>query len=446
MGGARSILHVDLDAFFVSCELLRRPELTGLPVVVAGGAEFHPGEPRRPGRAVVSAASYEARSFGVRSALPLSAALRQCPELVVLPVDIAYYAALSKQVFAVFRDYTPLVEPGSLDEAYLDVGGSRLLAGDGPSIAATIQRRLISELGLPCSVGIATCKTAAKVASDLHKPRGLVVVPPGGEAEFLAPLPLERLPGAGPKTVERLRLLGVRKIGDLARLDHPSLLAALGSQGAQLQARARGHDPSPVVPPGLPRSISRERTFEVDLTSLDEAQRMVRQMAFAVAGRLRAQGLLAGTVILKVRFQDFRTVTRQQALAAPTCLDLQLSRSARELLEPVYEPGVRLLGVGAGRLQEGEVAGLFPTDESRAARLDQALDRLRAQFGAQAITRGVGDAGRVSDWNRDHLRALGDPPSSAGEPPYHRAVEFEDRRPGLGDRARGPAGRGAGGR
>ncbi len=407
MGTARTILHADLDAFFVSCELLRRPELTGRPVAVAGGAEFHPGEPRRPGRAVVSAASYEARAFGVRSALPLSVALRQCPELVVLPVDIAHYAELSKQVFAVFRDYTPLVEPGSLDEAYLDVSGSRLLAGEGPTIAATIQRRLSSELGLPCSVGVATCKTVAKVASDLRKPRGLVVVPPGGETEFLAPLPLERLPGAGPKTVERLKLLGARTIGDLARLDQPSLLAALGSQGAQLQARARGHDPSPVVPPGLPRSISRERTFEVDLTSVDEAQRMVRQMTYAVAGRLRAQGLLAGTVILKVRFQDFRTVTRQRALAAPTSLDLQLSRSARELLEAVYEPGIRLLGVGAGRLQTGEQAGLFPTDESRAARLDQALDRLRSQFGAAAITRGVGDLGRVSDWNRDHLRELG---------------------------------------
>ncbi len=410
MGTARSIVHADLDAFFVSCELLRRPELTGRPVVVAGGAEFRPGEPRRPGRAVVSAASYEARAFGVRSALPLSAALRQCPELVVLPVDIAHYAELSKQVFAVFRDYTPLVEPGSLDEAYLDVSGSRLLAGEGPTIAATIQRRLSSELGLPCSVGVATCKTVAKVASDLRKPKGLVVVPPGEEAGFLAPLPLERLPGAGPKTVERLKLLGARTIGDLAGLDHPSLLAALGSQGVQLQARARGHDPSPVVPPGLPRSISRERTFEVDLTSSDEARRMVRQMAFSVAGRLRAQGLLAGTVTLKVRFQDFRTVTRQQALATPSCLDLQLSRSAQELLEAVYEPGVRLLGVGAGRLQEGEEAGLFATDESRAARLDQALDRLRSQFGARAITRGVGDLGRVSDWNRDHLRALGEPP------------------------------------
>ncbi len=414
MGTARTILHADLDAFFVSCELLRRPELTGRPVAVAGGAEFHPGEPRRPGRAVVSAASYEARAFGVRSALPLSVALRQCPELVVLPVDIAHYAELSKQVFAVFRDYTPLVEPGSLDEAYLDVSGSRLLAGEGPTIAATIQRRLSSELGLPCSVGVATCKTVAKVASDLRKPRGLVVVPPGGETEFLAPLPLERLPGAGPKTVERLKLLGARTIGDLARLDQLSLLAALGSQGAQLQARARGHDPSPVVPPGLPRSISRERTFEVDLTSLNEARRMVRQMAFAVAGRLRAQGLLAGTVILKVRFQDFRTVTRQQSLATPSCLDLQLSRSAEGLLAAVYAPGVRLLGVGAGRLQEAEESGLFPTDESRAARLDQALDRLRSQFGARAITRGVGDLGRVSDWNRDHLRALGEPPLPDG--------------------------------
>ena len=407
MAQVRSILHVDLDAFFVSCELLRRPELAGLPVAVAGGAESHPGQPRTPGRAVVSAASYEARSFGVRSALPLSAALRQCPQLVVLPVDIDHYAALSKRVFSVFGQYTPLVEPGSLDEAFLDVGGSRLLAGDGATIAATIQRRLLAELGLPSSVGVSTCKTVAKVASDLHKPRGLVVVPPGAEAEFLAPLPLERLPGAGPRTLERLRLLGASTIGDLAALDRTALLAALGPQGVQLQERARGHDPAPVTPPGMPRSISRERTFETDLTSLEEASRMVRLMAFAVAGRLRAQGLRAGAVTLKVRFHNFRTVSRQRSLPEPSCLDLELAAAARELLAPVFEPGIRLLGVGADRLREGEQGRLFAADDSRAARLDAALDRLRLMFGARSISRGVGALGAQSDWNRDHLRGLG---------------------------------------
>ncbi len=417
MTGTRTILHVDLDAFFVSCELLRRPELRGRPVVVAGGGESHPGEARSAGRSVVSAASYEARPSGVRSALPLARALRLCPQLVVLPVDIDHYARISKQVFAIFQQYTPLVEPGSLDEAYLDVSGSQLVAGDGPTIAAAIQTRLADELGLPASVGVASCKTVAKVASDLRKPRGLVVVPPGQEGDFLSELALERLPGAGPKTVARLRLLGVTTLGDLALLDDARLRAVLGPQGEQLRDRARGHDPAPVVPPGVPRSLSRERTFARDLTDLTEAQRMVRLLSFAVARRLRAGGLLAGAVSLKARFADFQTTTRQLTLPRPASADLELVAAAQELLRRVWQPGVRLLGVGAEQLVPHGQGQLFEGPAEKGARLDVALDRLRDRFGTGAIARGIGSLGAEEDWNRDHLRQLGPPPAGGGGAP-----------------------------
>jgi DNA polymerase-4 len=409
MDPARTILHVDLDAFFVSCELLRRPELRGRPVVVAGGEESHPETRPPPGRSVVSAASYEARPFGVHSALPLSRALTLCPQLVALPVDIGHYASISKQVFSIFHSYTPLVEPGSLDEAYLDVSGSRLLHGDGEQIARTIQDRLQQELGLPASVGVATSKTVAKIGSDLRKPRGLVVVPPGEEASFLAPLAIERLPGAGPKTCARLKLVGLNTLGKLAAAPARLLTEVLGPGAAGLQRRATGDDPSPVELPGVPRSVSREETYPTDIGSLAQLEARARVLAAAVGQRLRASHLLAGTVSLKLRFADFETITRQAGLPNPTCADIELAEGASRLLVRSWQPGrlVRLLGVGTEGVTERSQLGLFEESGAGLERLDLALDRLRDRYGPGIIGRGTESLEESSDWNRDHLRRLG---------------------------------------
>ncbi|MHB8325103.1 MAG: DNA polymerase IV [Candidatus Dormibacteria bacterium] len=410
MEAARTILHVDLDAFFVSCELLRHPELAGLPVVVAGGGASGPTARANPGRAVVSAASYEARPLGVHSALPLAQALARCPELVVLPVDIGHYARISEQVFAVFHGYSPLVEPGSLDEAYLDVSGSRLLHGEGFAIARSIQARLGAELGLPASVGVAPSKTVAKIASDLRKPRGLVVVSPGEESDFLAPLEVARLPGAGPKTTARLHQLGIDTLGQLAQAPTRLLIEVLGPGAVGLQRRARGDDPSPVELPGVARSISREETYPVDLERASDLEARTRVLAAAVGRRLREGRLLAETVFVKLRFADFETITRRAGLHRPSCADLDLAHCADELVKRAWPPGraVRLLGVGVeGLLGQPSQLGLFEEGDLRHERVDWALDGLKQRFGPAVITRGTDSLTDPLDWNRDHLRRLG---------------------------------------
>ncbi|HVC38677.1 MAG TPA: DNA polymerase IV [Candidatus Dormibacteraeota bacterium] len=408
MTRTRTILHVDLDAFFVSCELLRRPELAGRPVVVAGSRESHPGERRNPGRGVVAAASYEARRYGVRSALPLGRALGLCPDLVVLPVDIPAYVTLSERVFAIFSEYTPLVEPGSLDEAFLDLTGTDALSGGGAAAAQAISRRLDLELGLPASVGVATNKVVAKVASDLRKPRGMVVVPAGDEAGFLAPLAVDRLPGAGPKTTAKLRLLGIDTLGRLADAPLTLLQATLGPNAVALQDRARGVDPSPVVVPGAPKSISREETYSEDLVSLDEMETRLAALAAGVGLRLRASSLLARSVTMKVRFANFETVTRRRRLAEPTFTDQDLQAGATALLGETWSGGrpVRLLGVGAEGLTGARQLTLFAPGGEREERLDLALDRLRRRYGGRTIARGTRSLEAPLDWNRDHLRHL----------------------------------------
>ena len=412
MPQSRTILHVDLDAFFASCELRRRPELAGRPLAVGGGLESHPGERRRPGRGVVAAASYEARPRGVSSAMPLAEAFRRCPELVVLPVDIPHYAAASREVFRIFAAYTPLVEPGSLDEAYLDVGGSHLLHGSGADIAREIQTRIDRELSLPASVGVATSKTVAKIASDLLKPRGLVVVHPGEEEAFLAPLPVARLPGAGPRTTERLRLLGIRTLGQLAVAPSSLLVEVLGPGGQGLKARARGVDTAPVVVPTMPKSISREVTFDTDLFDRASLEERLRLLAAAVAARLRANSLKAATVVIKVRLADFETLSRRAPLVRPSCADLELFRAARQLLRATLAEGrgVRLLGVGVEGLERPDPQmGLFDEVDRRLERVDLAMDGLRRRFGRTSIARGTAALEDSPDWNHDHLGQLGRP-------------------------------------
>src|SRR5487761_430814 len=320
----RTILHVDLDAFFVSCELLRRAELAGRPVVVAGSHESHPGQRRDPGRGVVAAASYEARAHGVHSALPLARALGLCPELVVLPVDIAAYAEISQRVFAIFAQYTPLVEPGSLDEAFLDLTGTDALSGGGEAAAKEISSRMDAELGLPCSVGVATTKVVAKVASDLRKPRGRVVVPPGDEGRFLAPLAVERLAGAGPKTTAKLRLLGIDTLGKLAAAQTTLLRDTLGPSAESLQHRARGVDPTPVTVPCIPKAVSREETYSEDLDTEEVLVARLRALSAGVGKRLRASSLTAHGVAIKMRFANFETVPRRRQMPEATFADLEL--------------------------------------------------------------------------------------------------------------------------
>ncbi len=289
----RTILHVDLDAFFAAVEQRDRPELRGKPVIVGGGG---PNQ-----RGVVSAASYEARAFGVHSAMPLQTAGRLCPQGVFLPVDGTKYQAVSRDVMAILRRYTPLVEPISIDEAFLDVTGSQALFGDGETIGRRIRADVSAEIGLTVSVGVARTKLVAKIASDLRKPDALVVVPPGEEATFLAPLAITRLWGVGAKLAASLREYGVGTIGDLAALPDDLLTRRFGKHGASIGQRARGIDSDPVGGRDAAKSVSHEHTFDVDTSDREVIERTILGMAEGVAGRLRDSGVKAATVTVKIR-------------------------------------------------------------------------------------------------------------------------------------------------
>src|SRR3989442_437556 len=339
-------MHVDLDAFYASVEQLRRPELRGKPVIVGGaGVE---GE-----RGVVAATSYEAGPFGVRSAMPLSRARRLCPPAVVIPCDFPAYREASKSVFAILDRYSPVIEPIALDEAYLDLTGEDALMGPADSVAVRLRDEVKSRCGLDLSIGVASCKLVAKVASELRKPRGLVVVPPGEEASFLAPLPLSRLPGCGPATAVKLERVGVRTIGDLAALPDPLLGELFGQYGRALGSHARGIDASPVMPPGDPKSISREITFDRDVSDARKVRETALGLLQDVGQSLRAHGLSARTVLLKIRYQPFDTQSRQATLPYPTDRADQLARPPRPLLEPqpAAPPPPPPLGAGPSTLQ-----------------------------------------------------------------------------------------------
>jgi len=375
----RSILHVDLDAFFAAVEQRDRPELRGRPVIVGGGG---PND-----RGVVSAASYEARRFGVRSAMPLRTASALCPEGVFVPVDGARYQAVSRQVMAILRRYTPLIEPISIDEAFLDVTGSRALFGSPTDIARSIRQAIRAELELTASVGVASTKLVAKIASDLRKPDGLVAVEPGDEAAFLAPLPIARLWGIGQQTAQALREYGVVTLGDLAALPVDLLVRRFGRHGASLHERALGIDDDPVADPGAARSVSHEHTFDVDTNDREIIERTLLAMADGVAGRLRDAGLKASTVQVKIRDSSFRTITRQRTLAEPTDLTEPIWKAALELTRPeIRGVHVRLLGVGTSNFREPAQLGLFHEDD-RHRRAVEASDLLRRRYGQRAVTR-----------------------------------------------------------
>jgi DNA polymerase IV len=376
----RTILHVDLDAFFAAVEQRDRPELRGRPVVVGGGGPDQ--------RGVVSAASYEARRYGIHSAMPLRTAGALCPEAVFLPVDGRRYQAVSREVMAILRRFTPLVEPISIDEAFLDVTASRALFGDGEAIGVSIRAAIAAEVRLTASVGVAATKLVAKVASDLRKPDALVVVPPGTEAAFLAPLPISRLWGVGEKTAEALAEVGVRTIGDLARLPDDLLIRRFGRHGAALAERARGIDDDPVGDGGAAKSIGHEHTFDVDTSDPEAIERTLLAMADGVAGRLRSAGLRAATISVKIRDSSFRTITRQRTLPEPTDMTEPIWRVALELARPeVRGLRIRLLGVTASGLGEREQLGLFEPLDERRRRATEAADAVRRRFGERAVTR-----------------------------------------------------------
>jgi DNA polymerase-4 len=376
----RTILHVDLDAFFAAVEQRDRPELRGRPVVVGGGG---PNQ-----RGVVSAASYEARAFGVHSAMPLRQAGRLCPQAVFLPVDGTKYQSVSRDVMAILRRFSPLVEPISIDEAFIDATGSRPLFGDGESIARQIKAAVRKEVGLTASVGVATTKLVAKIASDLRKPDGLVVVPPGEESGFLEPLAITRLWGVGAKSAVALREYGVRTIGDLAALPDDLLIRRFGKHGASLGERARGIDPDPVGGRDAAKSVGHEHTFDVDTSDRETIERTILAMSEGVAGRLRDSGVKAATVTVKIRDSSFRTITRQRTLTEPTDLTDPIFRTALELALPeVRGLRIRLLGVTASGLGERDQLALFGADDPRRRRVVEAADAVRHRFGEKSITR-----------------------------------------------------------
>jgi DNA polymerase IV len=377
---ARTILHVDLDAFFAAVEQRDHPEWRGKPIAVGmGGAND---------RGVVSAASYEARAFGVHSAMPIRTARRLCPDCLFVPVRGAAYQAASREVMSILRRFTPAVEPISIDEAFLDVSGSRRLFGEGEAIARLIKKAIHDEQELTASVGVAGTKLVAKIASDLRKPDGLVVVEPGNEAAFLAPLPISRLWGVGPSTAAALRDFGVATIGDLAALDRSALVRRFGKHGASLVDRAHGVDPDPVDDPEAAKSVSHETTFDEDTSDPEVLERTLLAMAEGVSGRLRHAGLKAGTVTVKVRDSGFHTVTRQRGLAEPTDMTEPIWLIAVELARPeIRGKRIRLLGIAASGFGVREQLGLFEADDVRRRRVVEAADEVRERFGTRAITR-----------------------------------------------------------
>ncbi len=375
----RTILHADLDAFYASVEVLDDPSLRGRPVIVGGG----PNE-----RGVVSAASYEARRFGVHSALPLRTAARLCPQGVFLPGRPDRYRELSRQVMAIFTSLTPLLEPISLDEAFLDVTGSVTALGDGETMAQRIKDRVRDEVGLVVSVGVATNKLCAKVASDLRKPDALVVVPPGEEAAFLADLPVGRLWGVGPQARQALAEYGVTTIGQLAALSDATLRRRFGQHGAELAERARGIDHASVVPFQAPKSIGHEHTFDRDTQVRSQLEATLLDLAESVASRLRHHDLAAAAVQLKLRYEGFETLTRQAPLPHQVRESEPLYAAGVALLRRtlVGGRGVRLIGLTAINLTDAQQLTLFD-GQPRSERVAQSLDAVRERFGEGAITR-----------------------------------------------------------
>jgi DNA polymerase-4 len=376
-----TILHADLDAFYASVEQRDDPALRGRPVIVGGG--------------VVLAASYEAKRFGVRTAMGGARALRLCPHAVVVPPRMSAYSAASKAVFEVFRDTTPLVEGLSIDEAFLDVGGLRRIAGTPEAIAARLREAVLARVGLPITVGVARTKFLAKVASGVAKPDGLLVVPPSGELEFLHPLPVERLWGVGKVTAAKLRDRGITTVGQVAKLSESTLTAMLGKgTGRHLHALAHNHDPRPVRVGRRRGSIGAQRALGRTPRSPADLEATLAQLVDRVARRMRTARRACRTVVLRLRFADFARVTRSHTLPHPTADTEVLLMTARALLRAalpmVLDRGCTLVGVSLANLDDEDAVQLMlPFGDAEPGALDAAVDGVRDRFGSLAVTRAV---------------------------------------------------------
>jgi len=392
MPAQRKILHLDLDAFFCAVEELRNPDLRGKPFAVGGRPET---------RGVVASCSYPARAQGVHSAMPMSQALRLCPDLIIVSHTRGVYSQASRQVMARVRELTPLVEQISIDEAFLDVSD---LPDPMDSIARELQNRIWQELNLPCSLGGATNKLVAKIANDVGKsrarkgdyPRAITIVPPGQEAEFLAPLPVRALWGVGPKTEEKLHALGISTIGQLAQRPEKEMARIFGQHGWELVLRARGIDNRPVQPSrGEAKSISKETTFARDVGEARVLENTLRRLAADVARTMRRKGYVGRTIKLKLRLSDFTTLTRQTTLAKPTDDERVISNEALKLFQRLWQKGqpLRLVGVGVSNLQKGLVQlGLWEGEDEKFRHLQQTMDALREKYGPDVIHRGLDEA------------------------------------------------------
>ena len=376
----RSILHVDMDAFYASVEQRDNPELRGKPLVVGGTTN----------RGVVAAASYEARVFGIRSAMPMREACRRCPDLLRVRPDMARYKAVSAEVFAIFRSYTPLVEGLSLDEAFLDVTASKSLFGPPHEIAAAIKKRILTETSLTASVGVAENKLVAKIASELDKPDGLTVIYPGDYERCLDPLPVSVIPGIGRETLKRLSRTSISTVRDLRMAENRVLEPIFGRYTHKTRDRAAGIDARPVVPARAEKSISAEETYDSDLVSREHMERELLRLTERTASRLRKGGLAAGTVQIKIREADFKTYTRQRKVQPPTNGTDPIYAVARKLLGTwlARNPGarIRLLGVGGSDLAPAVQPDLFGDGEPEAV-IDKTVDEIRDRFGSDVLGR-----------------------------------------------------------
>jgi DNA polymerase-4 len=378
----RAILLIDMDAFFASVEQARRPELRGRPVIVGGRAES---------RGVVSTASYEARACGVRTAMPMAQALRRCPEGVFLPVDMAAYKAVQQQLLAIYGRFTDLVEPVSIDEAFLDVTGSRRLFGSPQEIAGQIQRQTSDELGLSCSIGIGPTRLLAKLAAELDKPGGLTTLTEGDVRGRLRAMPVGAISGIGPVTVKRLGSLGITSIGELQDASLPLLETSFAKTAASLKELAFGGDDAPVrAGHAAPKSMGHEITFARDTAAPQFLQATLLDLADQVASDLRRQGYAGRTLVLKLRDSRFHTVSRQRTLPAPTNTTQVIYEAALALFAELHDGRLlRLVGVTLTGLAEAHQTALNDSQRERAC--DEAVDEVRARYGSQALRRAGGD-------------------------------------------------------
>ncbi len=424
----RAILHVDMDAFFASVEELDNPALRGKPLLVGGSPKT---------RGVVAAASYAARAFGCHSAMSMARALRLCPHAIVLPGRMERYAEISLHIRDIFETFTPLVAPVSVDEAFLDVTGSQRLFGTPREIGLGVKDRIRAETGLTASVGIAPTRFVAKIASDLEKPDGLVLIPEAEVLDRLAPLPVRRIWGVGGKTAGKLGRLGIETIGDLRRWPREELARAFGTHGAALYDLARGVDTSEVAPREREKSVSNEVTFARDITTRAEVESALLALADKVAGRLRRKGMRGRVVQIKVRYDDFSTITRRLTLEEPHDTARTLYREGVRLLRERTDAGtrpVRLVGIGYGNLSPAEAGQgeLFATsaegEEEQAERLERTTDAIRAKLGNGSVGR-ASLLGKLDRRNRPKRRPDGSDPRTD-------ATEKETSEPRAGRRKR----------